>query len=178
MDQVKIHDKIFTSFISPEDISRRIKLIASHINNDLKDRDLLFLGILNGSFMFIADLYREIRINSTISFLKLSSYLGTESTGNIKELIGLNEDIAGRTVVVVEDIIDTGRTLNDIIRDLKVKGASSIVVVTLLYKPQAYEGDHGIDYIGFEIPNDFVVGYGLDYDGYGRNLPGIYRLAE
>ena len=178
MDQVKIHDKIFTSFISPEDIRRRIKLLAKHINNDLKDSDLMFLGILNGSFMFLADLYREISIPSTISFLKLSSYLGTESTGNIKELIGLNENIAGRTVVIVEDIIDTGRTLNDIVKSLKLKGARSILVVTLLYKPQAYEGDHGIDYIGFEIPNDFVVGYGLDYDGHGRNLPGIYRLVE
>jgi len=178
MDHVKIHDKIFTSYISPEDIRRRVSLIARQINNDLEGRDILFLGILNGSFMFIADLYREITIASAISFLKLSSYLGTQTTGSIKELIGLNENIAGKTVVVVEDIIDTGRTLNDIIKDLKAKGASSIVVVTLLYKPQAYDGDHGIDYIGFEIPNDFVVGYGLDYDGFGRNLPGIYRIVE
>ena len=115
---------------------------------------------------------------NTISFLKLSSYIGTGSSGKIKELIGLNERISGKTVVVVEDIIDTGRTLANIIKELEDKGADSIVIVTLLYKPQAYDGKHGIDYIGFEIPNDFVVGYGLDYDGFGRNLPAIYSIVE
>jgi hypoxanthine phosphoribosyltransferase len=178
MEYVKIQGKSFRKFISEEDLSRRVKLMASQMNSDLKGKDLLFLGILNGSFMFIADLYREIELESSISFLKLSSYLGTESTGKIKELIGLNEDIDGKTIVVVEDIIDTGRTLDDIVIDLSEKGAESIVVVTLLYKPTAYEGSHGIDYVGFEIPNDFVIGYGLDYNGKGRNLPSIYKLSE
>ncbi|MEZ5000305.1 MAG: hypoxanthine phosphoribosyltransferase [Bacteroidales bacterium] len=178
MDQVRVHDRIFTKFISEEDLARRIKVMADNLNSSLAGKDILFLGILNGSFMFIADLYRQVRLESTISFLKLSSYLGTQSTGHIKELIGLNEKITGKTVVVVEDIIDTGRTLNDIVADLEEKGAESIVVVTLLYKPQAYEGNHGIDFIGFEIPNDFVIGYGLDYDGFGRNLPAIYKLSE
>ena len=178
MDLVKVKDKTFRPFISSEKIDVRIDEMAAQINDDLKDDDLLFIGVLNGSFMFVADLYRRIDLNSQISFLKLSSYDGMESSGNIRRLIGLNEDLRGKTVVVIEDIIDTGETLQGIISDLGEKGAKAIKVVTLLLKPDAYEGSYDIDYVGFEIPNDFVVGYGLDYDGFGRNLDSVYALAE
>ena len=178
MKQVKIYDKVFVKFIDEASIKARIKEIAGLLNRRLEGKDILFLGILNGSFMVVSDLYREITLESTISFLKMSSYVGTESTGKITELIGLNEELEGKTVVVVEDIIDTGNTLNNIIKDLTSKGAESIIVVTLLFKPDAYSGEHKIDYSGFEIPNDFVVGYGLDYNGRGRNLPAIYKLSK
>lgn len=128
--------------------------------------------------MFVADLFRLIKLDARISFLKLSSYDGMESSGEIRRLIGLNEDLSGKTVVVIEDIIDTGKTLQGIVNDLNNKGAKSIKVVTLLLKPDAYDGEYKIDYVGFEIPNDFVVGYGLDYDGFGRNLDSVYTLAE
>lgn len=178
MDLIRVLDKNFKPFISSKQIAARIKELSDSINHDLEGEDLLFIGILNGSFMFVSDLFRLIKLDARISFLKLSSYDGMESSGNIRELIGLNEDLVGKTVVVIEDIIDTGRTLQGIIRDLNSKGAKSIRVATLLLKPDAYEEDYKIDYVGFEIPNDFVVGYGLDYDGFGRNLDSVYTLAE
>lgn len=178
MDNVTIRGKKFVKSIDEKRIASRILEMATDISRDLNGEDVLFLGILNGSFIFLADLYREIDLESDISFLKLSSYNGVSSTGEVKELIGFNENIEGRTVVVVEDIIDSGRTLNRIIEDLKGKGAGRVVIVTLLYKPGAYKGAHRIDYAGFEIPNYFVIGYGLDFDGVARNLRSIYRLAE
>jgi hypoxanthine phosphoribosyltransferase len=178
MALVKVLDKTFKLFISSKQIALRIKEISTLINNDLKGDDLLFIGVLNGSFMFVADLFRNIKLDAQISFLKLSSYGGLESTGSVRRLIGLDEDLSGKTVVVIEDIIDTGRTLQGIITDLNEKGAKEIKVATLLFKPEAYKGSYTIDYVGFEIPNDFVVGYGLDYDGFGRNLDSIYTLSE
>jgi hypoxanthine phosphoribosyltransferase len=178
MNQVTVRGRRFIKSIDEKEIDDRVSKLAASINRDLEGEDVLFLGILNGSFIFLADLYREIDLESDISFLKLSSYEGLTSTGRIKELIGFDEIVEGRTVVVVEDIIDTGRTLNKIVEDLKKKGAGRVVIVTLLYKPEAYRGAHRIDYAGFEIPNDFVIGYGLDYDGLARNLRSIYRLAE
>lgn len=178
MDLVRVLDKTFKSFISSKQITARIKELSDSINHDLKGEDLLFIGVLNGSFMFVADLFRLIKLDARISFLKLSSYDGMESSGKIRRLIGLNEDLSGKTVVVIEDIIDTGKTLQGIVNDLNSKGAKSIKVVTLLLKPEAYDGEYKIDYVGFEIPNDFVVGYGLDYDGFGRNLDSVYTLAE
>lgn len=178
MDTVKVLDKNFREFIGSDKIALRISEIADKINSELKGRNLLFIGVLNGSFLFAADLYRLIKLPSQISFLKLSSYDGMESTGKIRRLIGLNEDIKGRTIVIIEDIIDSGMTLQGIIADLKEKGVEEIKIASLLLKPEAYKGDYNIDYIGFEIPNDFVVGYGLDYDGFGRNLDSIYTLAE
>ena len=178
MDNVTVHGSRFVKSIDKKRIAKRVSEMATAISKDLEGEDVLFLGILNGSFIFLADLYREIDLESDISFLKLSSYEGVNSTGEIKELIGFNEKVEGRTVVVVEDIIDSGRTLNRIIEDLKGKGAGRVIIVTLLYKPLAYNGDHRIDYIGFEIPNDFVIGYGLDFDGLARNLRSIYRLEE
>jgi len=178
MNSVKLHDKSFNEYISEELIRNRVDQLAFQVNDDLKGTDLLLLGILNGSFIFIADLMREISIPVQVSFLKVASYSGTQSTGIIKELIGLGEDIKGKTVVIVEDIVDTGRTLNRIIKDLDSKGAEQIKVASLLVKPDAYKGDHQIDYIGFEIPDEFVVGYGLDYDGLGRNYRSIYKIAD
>lgn len=178
METIKVHDRRFRKFISREKIAGRVIEIANEINRDLGGHDILFIGVLNGSFMFAADLYREISLPSSISFLKLSSYSGMESSGNIRRLIGLVEDLSGKTVVVIEDIIDTGATLEGIVSDLKERGAGEIRVTTLLLKPDAYEGKYKIDYTGFEIPNDFVVGYGLDYDGFGRNLDSVYKLDE
>ena len=178
MDTVKVLDRKFRKYIDSEKIAERIKELGSQLNNDLNGSDLLFIGVLNGSFMFVADLYRNIDLPAQISFLKLSSYEGMESTGKIRRLIGLDEDLSGKTVVVIEDIIDSGMTLAGIIEDLEKKNAEEIKVVTLLLKPDAYKGSYIIDYVGFEIPNDFVVGYGLDYDGFGRNLDCIYSLAE
>lgn len=178
METIRVLDKQFKEFISSSTIESRIEEMTAIMNTDLKDSELLFIGVLNGSFMFAADLYRRINLPAQISFLKLSSYDGMESTGNIRRLIGLNEDLTGKTVIVVEDIIDSGRTLQGIVEDLNKRGATEIKVVTLLFKPDAYMGTYEIDYTGFEIPNDFVVGYGLDYDGYGRNLSSIYKLAE
>lgn len=178
MDLIKVLDKTFKPFISSKKIAARIEELSKQITDDLKGEDILFIGILNGSFMFVSDLFRRIDLDAQISFLKLSSYEGMESSGSIRRLIGLNEDLSGKTVVVIEDIIDTGKTLQGIVSDLTNKGAKSIKVATLLLKPDAYDGEYKIDYIGFEIPNDFVVGYGLDYDGFGRNLDSVYTLAE
>ncbi len=178
MDLIKVLDKTFKPFISSKEIAARIEELSKQITDDLKGEDILFIGILNGTFMFVSDLFRRIDLDAQISFLKLSSYEGMESSGSIRRLIGLNEDLSGKTVVVIEDIIDTGKTLQGIVSDLANKGAKSIKVATLLLKPDAYDGEYKIDYIGFEIPNDFVVGYGLDYDGFGRNLDSVYTLAE
>jgi hypoxanthine phosphoribosyltransferase len=136
------------------------------------------MGILNGSFMFASDLYKEITIDSQITFLKLASYQGTGSTGTVKRLIGINEDIKDKTVVVIEDIVDTGNTLESIIKQLKGYEPKEIIFVTLLFKPDAYKKDFKIDYFAFEIPNDFIVGYGLDYNGYGRNIKDILVIND
>jgi hypoxanthine phosphoribosyltransferase len=175
---IKVRDKNFEDYISEDRIHQRVGEMAEQISKDHKGKNLLFISILNGSFMFTADLFRLVDLPARISFLKLSSYVGTESSGKVRKLIGLNEDLSGVSVIVIEDIIDTGRTLDGIINDLKEKGSEDIMVASLLFKPAAYKGNHHIDYIGFEIPNDFVVGYGLDYDGYGRNLRSVYRVQE
>jgi len=175
---IKIKDKYFEDYISEDRILERVGELAEQINTENRDKDLLFISILNGSFMFAADLFRLVDQPARISFLKLSSYEGAESSGRVRKLIGLNEDLKGVTVIVVEDIVDTGRTLNGIIDDLKQKGSQEIKVASLLFKPEAYQGKHKIDYKGFEIPNDFVVGYGLDYDGFGRNLRSVYKIKN
>ena len=178
MDRIKVHDKFFKVFITEEMIASRIDELSKQINNDLAGKDLLFIGVLNGSFLFAADLFRRIDMDARISFLKLSSYEGIKSTGFVRRLIGLNESVKGKTVVVIEDIVDTGKTLEGIISDLRDKEIEEIRVATLLLKPEAYKGDYKVDYVGFEIPNNFVVGYGLDYDGLGRNLRSIYTLSK
>ncbi|HNT94062.1 MAG TPA: hypoxanthine phosphoribosyltransferase [Bacteroidales bacterium] len=178
MNEITLLDREFSVYITEDEIQSRITALAEKINEDLKGQDVLFFGVLNGVFLFAADIFRQITIDCQVSFIKLASYDGTSSTGKIKELIGWNEDITGKTVVVLEDIVDTGATLERVIGELKLRKAADIKICTLLFKPEAYTRDIPIDYIGFEIPNNFVVGYGLDYDGYGRNLKAIYKLTK
>lgn len=178
MNEIKIHDKVFREFIPEEKIVSRIAEIARQINLDYSGKEPVFLGILNGAFLFAAELYRRIKVKSRITFVKLASYEGTGSSGTIKELIGWNEDIRDKDIIILEDIVDTGITLERIADELAIRKAKSIRVASLLLKPDAYTKKVPIDYTGFEIPNDFVVGFGLDYDGYGRNLPSIYKLHE
>ena len=155
-------------------IQQRIKEIAIQINHDLEKDEPLFLGILNGSFMFAADLMKEVSIKSEITFVKLESYKGTQSTGQVITRIGLDKPVTGRTVVIVEDIIDSGKTMHEILGELKKEKPKRIIIVSLLLKPDALQHDIEVDYTGFKVPNDFLVGYGLDYDGMGRNLKDIY----
>ncbi|MCF0207714.1 MAG: hypoxanthine phosphoribosyltransferase [Bacteroidales bacterium] len=176
MDTVKVLDKEFVLYIEHEAIVDRIKAIAAKMNEDLKDKNPLFLGILNGSFMFVGELFNHLNIDCKISFLKLSSYDGTSSTGNVKRLIGLSESIENRTVVILEDIIDTGITIDNIVKQLSEGKPKEIKIATLLYKSEVYNNKYPIDYFGFDIPQKFIVGFGLDYDGYGRNFPSIYQV--
>lgn len=172
---ITIKDKQFKPYISAPAIHEAVKNIAKKINAELTNDFPIFLVVLNGSFMFAADLLREVTIPCEISFIKLSSYSGTSSSGNVSELIGLNEDLSGRTVVVVEDIVDSGNTLEKLMSALSK--TKQIKVAAALFKPEAYKKKHDIDYVGLTIKNEFVVGYGLDYDGQGRNLKDIYILA-
>lgn len=178
MRETVILDKKFREMITGEAITKRVDELAEEINRDYKGKDVVFLGILNGAFLFAADLFKKIDLKARISFVKLASYEGTRSSGSVKELIGWNEDIKGREVIVIEDIVDTGHTLELIVGELKVRKVARVKIITLLFKPDAYKKKIPVDYIGFRIPNDFVVGYGLDYDGYGRNLPSVYTLVE
>jgi len=177
MKRVKIIDKEFEISIPSSEIQNIIFRLADKMNNDLRAKKVIFLGILNGSFMFAGDLFKKIDIDCQITFLKVASYVGTSSSGNVKRLIGLNEDIKDQVVVILEDIVDTGITIDNIIKQLKGYEPSEIRVATLLFKPEAYQKEIKIDYIGKEIPNDFIVGYGLDYNGFGRNLEDIYTLV-
>lgn len=176
MKEVQILDKKFRVSIPEKEIQETVKKMASQINSDLAGKDVIFLGILNGSFMFAGDLFKHISIPTQITFLKLASYQGTTSSGKVKRLIGINEDIENKTVVILEDIVDTGNTLESIIKQLKGYEPAEIKIATLIFKPNAYKKDLPIDYAGFKIANDFIVGYGLDYDGYGRNLSDIYTI--
>ncbi len=175
---VHLHGKKFAPHISATEIDKAVASIASAINADLADKNPLFVCVLNGVFLFAADLLRKIETPCEVSFIKVSSYEGTSSTGEVKTQIGLNEDIKGRTIVLVEDIIDSGNTIARLLPILENEQPSSIKIATLLFKPAAFKKDFKIDYIGMEIPNDFVVGYGLDYNGLGRNLPEIYKIVE
>ncbi len=175
---VKVHDKHFAPFISEEEISRQVSRIAHEMNQDLAQKDPIFLGILNGAFMFASDLYKQLTFPCQITFLKLASYSGTQSTGRVKQLIGINMELKDRVVVVLEDIVDTGVTLETILMQLSGFQPSEIQVATFLHKPEATVREVKLDYVGMEIPNDFIVGYGLDYDGYGRNLKEIYQLVN
>jgi len=178
MKTVTLHNKTFEVFIAETEISAIVNSMANAINNT-RVKNPLFIAVLNGSFLFAADIMRKINIpNCGISFIKLSSYLGTESTGEVNELIGLGQDIKNRNIIILEDIIDTGITLEKIISLLKEEEVADIKVATLLFKPEAYQKEIKIDFIGKSIANDFVVGYGLDYDEIGRNLPNIYKLKE
>jgi hypoxanthine phosphoribosyltransferase len=176
MQTIQVKDKIFRISIPAEKIHNAVEDIASRINHDLKDEHPVFLVVLNGAFIFAADLYRKITIESEISFVKLASYAGTQTTSEVRELIGINEKLKGRTIVIVEDIIDTGTTMQYLIRKLEYLGVKKVFLAALLFKPTAFRESFRIDYLGIEIPNDFIVGYGLDYDGAGRNYPDIYMI--
>lgn len=178
MSRAKILDKEFETTYSEEFILNAVSKVADQINADLAERDPLFLCVLNGAFMFAADLMKRVNIPSRISFVKLASYQGTTSTGKIKELIGLNEDLTGKCVVLIEDIVDTGATIVSLVEQCKQKGAAEVLVATMLYKPDSCKLPNKPDYVGIEIPNDFIVGYGLDYDGYGRNIPEIMTIVK
>lgn len=174
MNSVIVKDKTFRPFISSEEIQKRLAEMGARLSQDLEGKNPLFLAILNGSFVFAADLLRHIATPCEISFIRVSSYSGMESTGKLTEVIGLKEDIEGRTVVIVEDIIDSGFTMQGLVKTLRAKNPADLRICTLLTKPGNLKVDLDIPYCAFEIPNDFIVGYGLDYDGYGRNLPAIY----
>lgn len=178
MTVIKVHDKEFSPFIPFGKIEAETKRIAGEINTDLEGKTPLFLSILNGSFMFAADLLKHITLDCEISFVKLASYSGTVSTENVRQLIGFDEDIYGRTVVVVEDIIDSGLTMERVLEQLKDMGAHEIYVATLLFKPNAFKRDYKVHYKGFDIGNEFIIGYGLDYNRQGRNLRDIYIIKE
>ena len=179
MERVKLDDREFDLFIPYAQIKSAIKDIATKINSELEGEDVLFICILNGSFMFSAELLQEITIeNSEITFLKLSSYEGTDTTGSIKELIGLNEPVEGRTLVVLEDIIDTGITIVEVMELLKSHNPKDVKIATMLLKPEKFGNKMPIEYVGIEIGNDFIVGFGLDYNRKGRNLKDIYKVVE
>ena len=175
---IQVHDRYFEPFIPEEAIQKEVERLAMEMNRDLAGKDPIFLGILNGAFMFASDLYKQLTFPCQITFLKLASYSGTKSTGSVKQLIGINRDLKDRVVVVLEDIVDTGVTLETIIRQLSGYEPEEIRVATFLHKPDATVKEVKLDYVGMEIPNNFILGYGLDYDGYGRNFREIYQLVD
>jgi hypoxanthine phosphoribosyltransferase len=178
MKTITLHNKTFEIFIPEIEISEIVHSMANAINDTVIEKPL-FIAVMNGAFLFAADVMRKIAIpDSEISFIKLSSYSGTETTGKVNQLIGISDDISGRNIIILEDIVDTGITLEKIISLLEKENVADIKVATLLFKPEAYTKDISIDYIGKSIANDFVVGYGLDYDEIGRNLPHIYKLKN
>jgi hypoxanthine phosphoribosyltransferase len=175
---MQVLDLTFTDYLSSTTIAERVAQLGAEINTDVKDKNPLFLCILNGSFMFASDLYKHISTPSEISFVKLASYKGTTSTGTVVNMIGLDKDLFDRHVVIIEDIVDTGKTLFEFLPTIHHQQPASISICTLLQKPEALQHPVEVKYVGFAIPNKFVVGYGLDYDGYGRNLPEIYQIVE
>ncbi len=175
---IQLHDLQFEPFISEEKITSSIENIAEKINRDYKDANPVFLGVLNGAFMVASEIIKRFEGNCEVTFVKLGSYTGTSTTGNVETLIGLSHSLEGRQVIVIEDIVDTGNTLAAIDRILTSHKVAGYKIATLFFKPEAYQKNYNIDYIGMEIPNDFIVGYGLDYDGLGRNLTQIYKLKQ
>ena len=178
MPTIKVHDKTFDIYLPEAQIQEKIKALADRINNDYAGKKPLFIPILNGSFMFASDLFKYITIDAEISFIKLASYKGMKSSGNIITAIGLDQDLFGRDIIIVEDIVDTGKTLTEFLPQLQHQQPASLKIAALLHKPDALKYPLTIDYLGFSIPNKFVVGYGLDYDGLGRNLKEIYQVVE
>src|SRR5574343_64908 len=178
MPVIRVHDKQFEPYLTAEEIAQRIRMIAQQINENYAGKRPLFIAILNGSFMFACDLFKEIHIDAEICFIKLASYKGTKSSGHVITAIGLDMDIIGRDIIIVEDIVDTGKTLSEFLPQIHHQQPASIAIAALLHKPEATVYPLKIDYLGFTIPNKFVLGYGLDYDGLGRNIREIYRLCE
>ncbi|MBQ5643231.1 MAG: hypoxanthine phosphoribosyltransferase [Bacteroidaceae bacterium] len=178
MGTIRVHDKEFAPSIPAEDIMAQVRRVAEEINKDYEGQQPLFLVVLNGAFVFAADLMREISVPAEVSFVKLASYEGTSSTGTVREVIGLNTDITGRPIIIVEDIVESGITMAHMIETLKKQNPKSIDICTLLVKPEKLEVKLDIRYVAMEIPNDFILGYGLDYDGLGRGLKDIYTIVQ
>lgn len=179
MSIIKVSDKEFAPFITQEKIENEIHRIASEIKRDMAGKDPLFLVMLNGAFMFAAELFKSLDIACEMAFVKYKTYVGTHSTGKPNELLGIEpEKVNDRDIVIIEDIVDSGFTMSELLKDLNNKGAKSIKIATMMFKPNAFKYNYKIDYIGMNIGNDFIVGYGLDYNEYGRNLKEIYKIVE
>ena len=175
---IQVHDKRFKPYLSADEIDRAVKRVASEINRDYEGKHPLFIAILNGSFMFASDLFKELTIDAELCFIKLASYKGMKSTGHIVTAIGLDTELFGREVIIIEDIVDTGKTLSEFLPQLHHQQPASLKIAALLHKPEATRYPITIDYLGFSVPDIFLLGYGLDYDGLGRNLKEIYQLAQ
>ncbi|WP_083261406.1 adenylate kinase [Crocinitomix algicola] len=175
---IKIHDKNFVPYLSHQEIDFCVQKVADQINKDYKGKEVVFMAILNGSFMFASDLVKKIDLQCELTFVKFASYSGTETTGIVSQLIGLDRDLKGKNVVLIEDIVDTGGTVERIMNLLKDKGLESLKIASLLFKPSVFSKKFNVDYVGKDIPNKFVVGYGLDYDQLGRNLSEIYQIED
>ena len=178
MTQIRVLDKEFNLYLSALQIDEAVNKVAQEISKEFRDKNPLFLIILNGAFMFASELLKKLDFPCELSFVKLSSYVGTQSTFEVHQLIGLNEEIRGRNVIIVEDIVDTGHTLSLLRDQILNEVPADLKIASLLFKPKAFKGCYKVDYAGLEIPNDFIVGYGLDYNGYGRNLPDIYQISS
>ena len=178
MDSIKIKDKSFRVSIPEAEIKQRVKALAEQMSKDLEGKNPIFLAVLNGAFIFAADLMREMTIPCEISFVKLASYQGTTSTGKVKEVFGINENLSGRTVVIVEDIVESGQTMKQMIESLGTRNPASVQICTLFFKPEKLKEELTLDYVAFRIPDDFILGYGLDYDGLGRELKDVYTIVE
>lgn len=174
---IRVHDKHFKPYLTADDIDRAVKRVAAEINRDYEGRHPLFIAILNGSCMFASDLFKELTIDAELCFIKLASYKGMKSTGHIVTAIGLDTELFGRDVIIIEDIVDTGKTLSEFLPQLYHQQPASLKIAALLHKPEASRYPINIDYLGFSVPDKFLLGYGLDYDGLGRNLREIYQLA-
>lgn len=178
MARIKVLDKEFETSIPEDKILKAIDAVADKINVDMNGKSPLFVCILNGAFMFAADLMKRLTIPCEISFVKVTSYQGTGTTGKVKQLIGFNENVKGRTIILIEDIVDTGITIENLIKQVMDLGAADVHIATLLFKPQSCKPEINPEYVGLEIPNDFIIGYGLDYDGFARNYKDIYTLVK
>ena len=178
MNSIKINDRSFRVSITETEIKNRIKSLAAEISADMEGKNPLFLAVLNGAFIFAADLMREMTIPCEISFVKLASYQGTTSTGKIQEVFGINEDLTGRTVIIVEDIVESGQTMKNMIESLGTRNPASVQICTLFFKPDKLKEELTLDYVAFRVPDDFIVGYGLDYDQAGRGLKDVYSIID
>ncbi len=177
-DNIQLHDLEFEPYLTHTDVLERIKELAIEINQDYEDKDPVFVAVLNGSFMFASDLMKMVDLKSELTFIKVNSYEGLNTTNDIKQVIGINQDLTNRHVVIIEDIVDTGMTIDYILDEINKLNPSSVNVITLFHKPSMYKFNHYLKYVGFEIPNKFIVGYGLDYNGLGRNYQDVYQLAK
>jgi hypoxanthine phosphoribosyltransferase len=175
---IQLHDKQFVPFISAKEIDFAIAKMVAQVEADFADETPVFVGVLNGAFMVVSDFMKQYKKPCEVSFIKMASYEGTSSTNEVKQLIGINQDLTGRSVIIIEDIVDTGNTLVELKELFKKQNVKHFKIATLFFKPEAYTKDIKIDYIGIRIPNKFIVGFGLDYDGLGRNLPEVYKLKE